>query len=227
MIVWGGALTQSLGYNTGGRYDPELNQWTSTTTTGAPTGRTEHTGVWTGNELIVWGGWDNATTYYNTGAEYTFPNDGALCEDGDICTGPDSCLAGSCSPGPPVSCNDSNPCTLDVCDSVGGCTNTPTSPPPITGLVANDPSQFTWEIPPGEDSVTVDVLRGQVGQWPVGSGVGEMCLAPNTDDNSVVDNDPVANGVPFYYLIRLDQGACTGPYGTTGEGDPRESTNCP
>ena len=30
--------------------------WTATTTTGAPDGRADHTAVWTGSEMIVWGG---------------------------------------------------------------------------------------------------------------------------------------------------------------------------
>src|SRR5947208_628851 len=35
-----------------------IDNWTATTTTNAPTGRTEHTAVWTGSEMIVWGGFD-------------------------------------------------------------------------------------------------------------------------------------------------------------------------
>src|SRR5207253_1493057 len=30
--------------------------WTATNTTNAPTARSEHTAVWTGSEMIVWGG---------------------------------------------------------------------------------------------------------------------------------------------------------------------------
>jgi N-acetylneuraminic acid mutarotase len=53
MIVWGGFP----GYlNTGGRYNPSTNSWTITSTINAPAGRENHTAVWTGNEMIVWGG---------------------------------------------------------------------------------------------------------------------------------------------------------------------------
>ena len=34
------------------------DSWTATSTTNAPTGRTGHTAVWTGSEMIVWGGGD-------------------------------------------------------------------------------------------------------------------------------------------------------------------------
>src|SRR5437773_6191677 len=36
--------------------------WTPTSTTNAPAGRYEHTAVWTGSEMIVWGG-DNGSSY--------------------------------------------------------------------------------------------------------------------------------------------------------------------
>ena len=35
------------------------DRWTATTTSNAPTGRTSFTAIWTGTEMIVWGGlWD-------------------------------------------------------------------------------------------------------------------------------------------------------------------------
>jgi N-acetylneuraminic acid mutarotase len=43
--------------------------WTATTLTSAPDGRFLHTGVWTGSEMIVWGG-DNAGFNFNTGGKY-------------------------------------------------------------------------------------------------------------------------------------------------------------
>ena len=35
------------------------NTWTATSTAGAPAARERHTAVWTGSEMIVWGGWGN------------------------------------------------------------------------------------------------------------------------------------------------------------------------
>jgi N-acetylneuraminic acid mutarotase len=55
MIVWGGDGTNSL-LNTGGKYNPSTNTWIATNTTNAPTGRYYHSAVWTGSEMIVWGG---------------------------------------------------------------------------------------------------------------------------------------------------------------------------
>src|SRR3954471_4589600 len=44
--------------------------WTPTTLTGAPSARDGHTAVWTGNEMIVWGGGGFATGgRYNPGTD--------------------------------------------------------------------------------------------------------------------------------------------------------------
>ena len=72
MIVWGGwdyYGTYSL--RTGGRYNPGTDSWTATSLTDVPGARREHTAVWTGSEMIVWGGWDFAGTHsLRTGARY-------------------------------------------------------------------------------------------------------------------------------------------------------------
>jgi N-acetylneuraminic acid mutarotase len=43
--------------------------WTPTSTTSAPDGRSDHTAVWTGSEMIIWGG-VSASGYLNTGGRY-------------------------------------------------------------------------------------------------------------------------------------------------------------
>ncbi len=44
--------------------------WTATSTTNAPTARDLHTAVWTGTEMIVWGGIIDPINYTNTGGKY-------------------------------------------------------------------------------------------------------------------------------------------------------------
>ncbi|MDX1387555.1 MAG: hypothetical protein R3344_00070, partial [Acidobacteriota bacterium] len=69
MIVWGGAVTQSeITTNNGGRYDPATDTWVPTSTVGAPPGRQRHVAVWTGTEMVVWGGFDGAPV--GTGGRY-------------------------------------------------------------------------------------------------------------------------------------------------------------
>ncbi len=69
MIVWGGALELSPWdlTNSGARYDPQSDTWTATNTTGAPAPTARHTAVWTGSEMIVWGGCeDNSSCLRST-----------------------------------------------------------------------------------------------------------------------------------------------------------------
>ena len=68
--AWGGGT--SNGYtNAGKRYNPSTNSWTAMTTTGAPLARGYHTAVWTGSEMIVWGGIIvSNNTFTNTGGRY-------------------------------------------------------------------------------------------------------------------------------------------------------------
>src|SRR5207253_2706905 len=79
MIVWGGLANISpYDLNTGGRYNPSTDSWISTNTANAPAGREFHTAVWTGNEMIVWGGYsyDGVDHYWNTGGRYNPGTDG-------------------------------------------------------------------------------------------------------------------------------------------------------
>jgi N-acetylneuraminic acid mutarotase len=72
MIVWAGYDYAHGDFNTGGRYDPNTDSWTATSTTNAPEARYYHTSVWTGSEMIVWGGTDSIPnhTYLHTGGRY-------------------------------------------------------------------------------------------------------------------------------------------------------------
>ena len=74
MIIWGGIKRNTWGraipINTGGRYNPTSDSWEAMSVVGAPSPRIHAQAVWTGTELIVWGGTDD---YYN-GSDF---NDGA------------------------------------------------------------------------------------------------------------------------------------------------------
>jgi hypothetical protein len=77
MIVWGGFNKDAYpDLNSGARYDPATDSWSSTSVgNGVPHGRAYHSAVWTGTEMIIWGGeqWDhgpNGPVYVNTGGRY-------------------------------------------------------------------------------------------------------------------------------------------------------------
>jgi N-acetylneuraminic acid mutarotase len=74
MIVWGGFYNPSnftdYAVTVAGRYNPATDSWTLTSTTGAPAWRERHTAVWTGTEMIVWGGYTGGSGVTSTGARY-------------------------------------------------------------------------------------------------------------------------------------------------------------
>jgi N-acetylneuraminic acid mutarotase len=83
MIVWGG-LNQAgppnyttTYYGDGARYNPTTDTWSPLSASGAPSPRFEDTAVWTGNEMIIWGGRISTPSnrYYNDGARYSPAND--------------------------------------------------------------------------------------------------------------------------------------------------------
>ena len=68
-----GPAVLALLLNTGGRYSPTTDGLDVRTTNGTPLGRYWHTAVWTGGEMLVWGGYNyNAGPpyYLNTGGRY-------------------------------------------------------------------------------------------------------------------------------------------------------------
>jgi N-acetylneuraminic acid mutarotase len=81
MIVWGGVGADGYNdrfLNTGGRYDPSLDRWLPTSTdANVPIARYGHTAVWTGSEMIVWGGSpnDNSALTLNSGGRYSPSSD--------------------------------------------------------------------------------------------------------------------------------------------------------
>jgi hypothetical protein len=65
MIIWGG------GFLVGGRYNPASDAWIATCDNNAPAARIYFTGIWTGSEMIVWGGDDSNFLRHNTGGRYS------------------------------------------------------------------------------------------------------------------------------------------------------------
>jgi N-acetylneuraminic acid mutarotase len=72
MIVWGGEngyAWPNTCFNDGGIYTPAANGWTALPVAGAPIARAAHTAVWTGSDMIVWGG-SGLSGLLNDGGRY-------------------------------------------------------------------------------------------------------------------------------------------------------------
>lgn len=100
MVVWGGVYGTNK-KNDGGIWTPnggtksdgsscndERGCWIATSSTNVPTARYNHTVVWTGARMIVWGG-DNASSYEKSGSTWTPKSgtklDGNSCNDNGGC----------------------------------------------------------------------------------------------------------------------------------------------
>jgi N-acetylneuraminic acid mutarotase len=72
MIIWGGIFCYPcMDFNDGGRYSPGTDSWVPTSTANAPFAREDHAAVWTGSEMIVWGGYNYThNLFFNTGGRY-------------------------------------------------------------------------------------------------------------------------------------------------------------
>jgi hypothetical protein len=78
MIIWGGggepasvAQTPYPTFDDGAAYEPATDRWSSLPPAPIP-GRALHIGVWTGSEMIIWGGGGDGTDFHpkNDGAAY-------------------------------------------------------------------------------------------------------------------------------------------------------------
>ena len=72
MVVWGGSTSSSSSSSTqsGGRYDPVADSWSTTSIVGAPRSRFRHTAVWTGTQMVVWGGDQGLGSLPSSGGRY-------------------------------------------------------------------------------------------------------------------------------------------------------------
>src|SRR5207248_70792 len=66
---WGGEDQSFNLLSTGGRYNPSTDSWAPTNTSNAPSARYYPPSVWTGSEMIVWGG-SQGGVGVNTGGRY-------------------------------------------------------------------------------------------------------------------------------------------------------------
>ena len=72
-------------------------------------------------------------TYSGTGLESDFSNEKFLpacgantdCSDGNVCTGDELCVSGTCTAGTSLDCSISSPCQTGTCDSQLGCVTQP------------------------------------------------------------------------------------------------------
>jgi N-acetylneuraminic acid mutarotase len=200
MIVWGGLADPSDDpVATGGRYDPAGDSWRPTSIAAAPGARATHTAVWTGTEMILWGGVGD-TAILNDGGRYNPSSDvwqttstaaapSQRRHHGAVWTGTEMVVWGGSNGGSEI-----GPSVLGT----GGryCADSCAVPATLYQDLDGDAygnanvSQVTCAQPPGWAAVSGDCNDGANGTHP---GAQEVCDLVDNDCDALVDE--AASGV--------------------------------
>jgi hypothetical protein len=211
----------------GGRYNPASDTWSITSTRGAPSARVNQDAVWTGTEMIIFGGANgpNATTAFSSGARYCATActpltwyrdlDGDGFGDSTVtaseCTQPVGYVANG------TDCYDNG---FDVW-AIPGETQALTLQR-VTGNVT-----LAWAAPsaPGSFTNHYDLLRStSASNFTSGTAtcVGTFLSSPSTSDPA----NPAA-GSAYFYLSRALDLCGSGTLGTQTGGATRLGRTCP
>jgi cysteine-rich repeat protein len=184
---------------------------------------------------------ESCTSDSCTGAGCTHQSapDGVACSDGSLCTTEDTCVGGVCTPqGPPLRCDDDNPCTTDGCFPLMGCNyeehpelcpcggSAGPAPAGTTCADGNDCSQGdhcdgAGTCVPGP--VCPDDGNACTAETCLQLGTKELCLS--MDDACVTDCSAQSNGTPCSdgsacTTGSCQNGSCTAAPVACGDGDP-------
>jgi hypothetical protein len=118
----------------------------------------------------------------------------------------------------------------DDCDCAPVDAGAYADPSEIHGVVfGTAKSILSWQsAAPAAGSGTVhDVLRGTLGELPVGAGGSEVCIEPGVLAATTVDPTTPVEGTGFWYLVRGRNSCSAGTYGVRSDGTERVSLACP
>jgi len=117
------------------------------------------------------------------------------CNDGNRCTGPDTCTEGGKCVGPPLSCDDHNPCTSDSCDPAKGCVYQPLVGPCDDGSACTTGDQCVAGQCKGQAVSCDDHNPCTKDTCDPASGCrNEPFTGPCNDGNACTTNDVCAGG---------------------------------
>lgn len=154
----------------------------------------------------------------------------------DACLGPDADFDGwgdacdNCALVPNDQANGDGDARGDACDCAPADTTVFAAPQEIRNLgYPSGGSILAWEsdAPNSGSSTVYQVLQGVAGQYPVGSGAGETCLAPSLSETLLGGLPTPPAGAGYYHLVRGRNACGTGTWGLASSGAERSSAACP
>jgi len=122
--------------------------------------------------------------------------DDAVCDDGSVCTGTETCdPINDCQAGTPLDCDDGDLCTTDSCDALTGCANVPVDCP--AGQECNSADGQCYPIPQCTDDAQCDNGFFCDGAEICDAGTCVSGTPPDCDDgvNCTVDTCDETNDV--------------------------------
>ena len=216
MLVWGGGLPA------GGRYNPTSDTWVPTSTgLYAAVARFDSTAVWTGSEMIVWGG-GGGIHAFNVGGRYCACVDpAAYYRDADGDGRGDATIA-------TTACNGVIPAGYvasgtDCNDAAATVWSIPTE---ARNVSFGSQTTLGWSPPsePGGSTGLYDTIRSGV---PSSFNAGATCVDVNGNDTTSTDAAVPAVGAAYYYLVRAENTCGSGSLGQSSIGAERIGRLCP
>jgi hypothetical protein len=243
LFLFGGKATEIDSVAAGGRYDPQADAWLPVTSTGA-VARHEHTMIWTGGRVVLWGG-NLGRFRTNTGARYDPVNDvwaatsvtaqtpTARGEHTAVWTGNEMLVWGGGSASTnfvggayTVAVDTDGDGTLDQddCDPWDETAIEVPSEVDSFGFGAES-TELAWTPSSAGSGTVYDLLRGPLDAGPVGSPE-EECLAGSIEEATFSDPALPGEGSGYRYLVRARNACGVGTYGDSSAGE-RVATACP
>jgi hypothetical protein len=238
MIVWGGIASSGL-LDTGAFYEPVGDNWSPISAgAGTPSARALHLSIWTGSEMIVWGGDGGSWTgllrsYLSSGGRYCACVQNTYYRDADgdgfgISTNTAlSCAAPQGYVGTAGDCDDTNANTFPGAPEVkdGNDNQCPSDCPPgapdcgfgvideIAGPAVWNGSSLCWPAQSGAGGY--EVVRSPSASFTDGCFVFPASSATCLEDNSTPDQGA------YFYLVRSVTPNPPGSWGQHSDGTER------
>jgi hypothetical protein len=187
--------------------------------------------------------------HHGLGASAWTPFAKVPCDDGMACTYEDQCDSGKCL-GKPLTCDDANPCTGDLCDAKLGCSYPPLAAPCDDGDACTSGDACVGGSCKGKTKVcddgntcTVDSCAPKTACANLPADVtcddqnactvGDLCkggtcqpgATPNCDDGNTCSLDSCEAGVGCYHLP-VQGPCCVGQTSKCDDGNPCTNDLC-